>query len=87
MHSDALTLTQTAANAVTREMLETVRGILGAGGVPESLQNSAALHYLGRVVTAQADTRGFQDGFLAISLLFMAALIPAWPFGRTRPQS
>lgn len=87
LHSDALTLTQTAANAATREMLETVRGILGAGGVPESLQNSAALHYLGRVVTAQADTRGFQDGFLAIALLFMAALIPAWLFGRTRPQS
>jgi len=87
MHADALTLTQTAANAVTREMLETVQAMLGAAGVPEALQQSAALHYLGRVVTAQADTLGFQDGFMAIALLFIAALIPAWLFGRARSET
>ncbi len=87
LHSDALTLTQTAANAATREMLDTVRAMLGAGGVPESQQGSAALHYLGQILTAQADTRGFQDGFMTIALLFIVALIPAWLFGRTKPQT
>ena len=86
-HSDLLTVTQTASNTATREMLDAVRTLLGAAGVPEALQHSAALHYLGRVVTAQADTLGFQDGFTAIALLFLAALVPTWLFGRARPRA
>ncbi len=80
-HADVLAATQTAANAATREMLDNVQGLLGAGGVPQSLHGSVALDYLGKVVHAQANTMGFQDGFVAIALVFLFAMIPAMILG------
>ncbi len=40
-----------------------------------------ALHFLGRVVEAQALTMGFKDGFMIIAVVFVAALIPAIMMG------
>ena len=82
-HSDLLAATQTAGNATTREMLDSVQGLLGAAGVPRSMHNSVALDYLGKVVHAQANTMGFQDGFVAIGLVFLVAMIPATILGWT----
>ncbi|MPY74926.1 MAG: DHA2 family efflux MFS transporter permease subunit [Alphaproteobacteria bacterium] len=84
-HSESLVATQTAANSTTRELLEHVAAILGAEGIPEAMQQPVALNHLGRIVYAQARTFGFQDGFLIIAILFLAALIPAWILGRSRP--
>jgi hypothetical protein len=39
------------------------------------------------MIHAQASTFGFQDGFLMICFLFLAALLPAWILGRARPKS
>ncbi len=83
-HSDLLAATQTAGNAATREMLDSIQGLLGAGGVPQSLHGSVALDYLGKVVHAQANTMGFQDGFVAIALVFLFAMIPATVLGWTQ---
>jgi EmrB/QacA subfamily drug resistance transporter len=81
-HGDALTATQTAGNATSRAFLDQVRDLLNAAGVPEALHTSGALHYLGEVIHAQARMMAFQDTFLLLSLVFVAALIPAWVLGQ-----
>lgn len=83
-HSDALTTTQISGNAASQELLVGVGSILNSAGVPEAVQQSGALHYLGQIVHAQANTLGFQDGFLIIALVFLAAMIPAWILGRAQ---
>lgn len=86
-HSDNLSATQTIANATTREMLEQVKKILQADGVPEAMLESLANDYLSQVIEAQATTFGFQDGFLITAGVFIAALIPAWILGRSKASS
>jgi MFS transporter, DHA2 family, multidrug resistance protein len=83
-HSDSLSATQTVANATTREMLEHVKKILQADGVPEAMLDSLANDYLSQVIEAQATTFGFQDGFLITAGVFILALIPAWILGRSK---
>ncbi len=83
-HSENLVATQTAANSTTIELLDRVVAILGIEGIPQAMQESVALNHLSRIVYAQARTFGFQDGFLMIAILFLAALIPAWILGRSR---
>lgn len=75
-HSNAFTSTQTSGNNATLEMLDGVRGLLNAGGVPDALLDSLALDYLGEVVNAQANTLGFQDGFIAVGVVSMCSIIP-----------
>lgn len=75
-HSSAFTSTQTSANNATMEMLDGVRGLLNAGGVPDALLDSLALDYLGEVVNAQANTLGFQDGFIAVGVVSMCSIVP-----------
>lgn len=75
-HSNAFTSTQTSGNNATMEMLDGVRGLLNAGGVPDALLDSLALDYLGEVVNAQANTLGFQDGFIAVGVVSMCSIIP-----------
>jgi MFS transporter, DHA2 family, multidrug resistance protein len=77
-HSDAFTATQTSANAATRELLISIQGLLNNAGVPESLHIPVALHYLGNVVQEQANTLGFQDGFITVGLVSMLGLIPVF---------
>ncbi len=86
-YSDALTSTQTAANSATVELLRAVQGMLAQAGVSEDLQMSGALHYLGRVIYAQAYTMGFRDSFLIVAAVFTLALIPAWIMGRSKASS
>jgi DHA2 family multidrug resistance protein len=84
-HSENLAATQTAANASTRVLLEQVRSILDAEGIPQAAQQPLALKHLGQMIEAQANTFGFQDGFLLIAAVFICALIPAWILGRVKP--
>jgi EmrB/QacA subfamily drug resistance transporter len=83
-HSENLVATQTAANSTTAELLDRVMAVLGIEGIPQAMQQPVALNHLGRIVYAQARTFGFQDGFLMIAILFLAALVPAWILGRSR---
>ncbi len=78
VHADALASTQTSANSLTRELIEKVERLLSESGVPEALHQPGALDYLGKVLEAQANTFGFQDGFMVIAAVFVAALIPAY---------
>jgi MFS transporter, DHA2 family, multidrug resistance protein len=81
-HSDTLTALQTAANTGTAELLRSMQALLAQAGVPADIQMSAALHYLGRVVYAQAYTMGFRDSFLITAVVFTLGFIPAWIMGR-----
>ncbi len=83
-HSDALTATQSSANATTQEMLKEVGRIFKEAGLSEDLHMPGALHYLGEVIHAQASTFGFQDGFLLLVFFFLCAMIPAYLLGRIR---
>lgn len=83
-HSEALTATQSSANAASRELLDGVGRILGESGVPASAHGAGALHYLGQVVHAQANMLGFQDGFLILTAFFVLAMVPAWALGGRR---
>ena len=80
-YSDTLTSLQTAANSTTAQLLDSVERLLAQAGAPPDLQSAGALHFLGRVVYAQAYTMAFRDCFLIVTLVFMLALIPAWIMG------
>jgi DHA2 family multidrug resistance protein len=86
-YSDVLTSMQTAANSATAELLRQIQAALAQAGLPQDLQAAGALHFLGRVVYAQASTLGFRDSFFVVALIFMVALIPAWIMGSTKPAT
>lgn len=86
-HSDVLTSLQTSGNTATAELRRQIEALLAQGGASAELQTSGALHYLGRVVYAQAYTLGFRDSFIVIAIIFLFGLIPAWIMGRARPAA
>lgn len=83
-HSDTLTAMQTAANSATADLLRLIEQVLAQAGASPDLQSAGALHYLGRVIYAQAYTLAFRDSFVIIGLVFTVALIPAWIMGRVK---
>jgi MFS family permease len=83
-HSEAVTATQTADNAATRELIIRLESLLSSGGIPDTQLFPVALHYLGRMLEAQANTSGFQDGFMLTGVVFIGALIPAYILSRAR---
>jgi EmrB/QacA subfamily drug resistance transporter len=85
-HSDTITSLQTAGNSGTAELLRSVQALLAQAGVPADIQASGALHFLGRMVYAQAYTMGFRDAFLITTVIFTLGLIPAWIMGRKAVQ-
>lgn len=87
-HSIALTATQTSHNSASRELLGQVTELLQQSGVAEAFHQSGALHFLGQVIEAQANTLGFKDGFMILSVIFILALVPAWRMGpaKRRPR-
>ena len=82
-HSDALTATQTAASPTSQAYLGVVRHLLSEAGVASALEYPGALHYLGQVIYAQANTAGFQDAFTALSIASVCGLIPVYILSRT----
>ena len=84
LYSDALTSLQTAGNSSTADLLRHMQELLSRAGAPEELQASGALHFLDKVIYAQAYTMGFRDSFLICGAVFVLALFPAWIMGRAR---
>ncbi|MBT6278250.1 MAG: DHA2 family efflux MFS transporter permease subunit [Chromatiales bacterium] len=75
-HATHLGFTQTAANDTTVEMLHMVAGQLSGTGLTDSLQQGVAMFYLDRVVIAQANALGFQDGFFFLTMVALCPLVP-----------
>lgn len=80
-HSDALASLQSAGNSATAELLRTMQGVFAQACASADLSQAAALHYLGRVVLAQAYSMGFRDSILVVAIVFALALIPALIMG------
>jgi nitrate/nitrite transporter NarK len=81
-YSNRLASMETAANGTTAQLLQTMERVLAQAGASADVQTAGALHFLGKVVYAQAYTLGFRDCFMLLTLIFMLALIPAWLMGR-----
>jgi EmrB/QacA subfamily drug resistance transporter len=82
-HSDAITATQTADNAATRELLRKAGDLVAQSGLSERIQHAVSLEHLADMIYAQALTFSFQDGFHMIAAVFIAAVIPAYVLGRS----
>lgn len=83
-HAVNLGATQTSANAATAEMLAAVAGRLEAHGMGEATQYGMAIDYLDRVITAQANMLGFQDGFVMLAMIALLPMIPLMLLMRKR---
>lgn len=81
-HGEALAATQTSANETTLELLDGIQRLLAASGMPDLTQATGALNYLSQMVLAQASTLAFKDTFLAIAVVSLLAVGPAWLIGR-----
>jgi hypothetical protein len=77
LHNDAMTATQNAGNGSTMALLSEVERLLSTEGISDAVHSQIALKYLGDVVEAQANTLGFQDGFLWVAIAATASLLPA----------
>ena len=84
-HSDVFTSMQTAGNTATMELVRLLQLIYAQAGLPPEMHTPAAMHFLGRVIHAQAYTMGFRDSFLIVAVVFTLGLIPAWIMGRSAP--
>ncbi len=83
-HASVLTATQAPDNAASRELLGYITDLLSRGGLSEEVLIPGSLHFLGRVIMAQANTLGFKDGFMIIAVVFVCALIPALMLGKEK---
>ena len=75
-HADTLTATQTSGNETTAALLRDVSATLSRLGLPDATQYGAAMHYLDSVITAQANALGFQDGFILLTVVALAPMLP-----------
>ncbi|MCC7274110.1 MAG: DHA2 family efflux MFS transporter permease subunit [Alphaproteobacteria bacterium] len=92
-HASILTATQHAGNPDTLAFIDSLRGLVAHAGLAGVERSGMAYNYLGQVIWAQATTMAFQDAFIAVSIIFLAAVAPAWLLGRgvvpprARPKS
>jgi hypothetical protein len=55
-----------------------MKQLLMESGIPEALRENIALNHLGKAISAQANTMGYNEMFLTLSLFLVIGLIPAW---------
>lgn len=85
-HTDAMTATQVADNDSTVDLLRGASELLRSAGLPADTERWVALHYLGDVISEQARTLAFQDGYVLIAIVFALATIPAWILSKARKR-
>lgn len=78
LHADAFAATQTSDNSATMELLRQVSAMIHTAGLPDTQIMPAAAGFLGQTIAIQASTAAFRDGFLAVTAVFLIALIPTW---------
>ena len=83
-HADALAATQVSDNPATIDLLAGLAAMLQAAGLPDVQQVPAALGFLGQMISIQANTHAFQDGFILVAVVFLFALAPTWLLHRAR---
>ncbi|MCH9675298.1 MAG: DHA2 family efflux MFS transporter permease subunit [Gammaproteobacteria bacterium] len=75
-HASHFGWTQTPGNEGAREFLRGATTILKESGLADLERAGVAIGHLRQVVIAQANTLGFQDGFVFIGVSFIIAFIP-----------
>ena len=86
-HAEILTATQTAGNPDTLAYLRQIEDMVANAGLVGVEKSGMALNHLGRVIYAQANTMAFQDAFLAVSVIFLLGILPAWILGRNHARA
>lgn len=81
-HARVITDTQTAANALTGELLDRFQNMAQASGLTPDQLGPASLGFLRQAIYFQASVRGFQDSFLILTGVFILTLIPVWVMWR-----
>jgi EmrB/QacA subfamily drug resistance transporter len=82
-HSDAYTTTQ-VSGTTTQELLQKIQDTLFGEHLGYLMQFEPALGYLSRTLQGQAMVMSFREGFLAVALIFLVSVIPAF-YMRSRP--
>lgn len=67
-YSSMLASTQTEANEATQALLDRVQHLLGAAGLPHSIEIPLSKMYLGRLIGIQATALSFSDTFVVLGL-------------------
>lgn len=86
-HASALADTQTAGNAVTAEVIARFHAIGPSLGLSPDQWTPQALRFLGEAIHFQAYAAGYRDSFLALTFLFVLALVPGWIMRRSTRQA
>lgn len=86
LHADALTASQTSDNPTTMVFLNQVGAIMKIAGLPDFQQMPAAVLFLSQSISLQANTLAFQDSFLAVTMIFVFALVPTWMLYRAQKK-
>ena len=86
-YADALTATQTSDNSATTELVSKVAELMKTAGLPDFQQVPAAILFLSQSIAIQANTLAFQDGFLVVMAVFLAALAPTWMLHRAQRRA
>jgi hypothetical protein len=84
-HAEALTATQDWGNFTTQRLLTLIEQLMQrAGGLPPQQQKAGAYEYLGQMLHVKAEMLAFSDTFIVISIVALAALIPAAMLSRSQ---
>ncbi|MSP48364.1 MAG: DHA2 family efflux MFS transporter permease subunit [Alphaproteobacteria bacterium] len=86
-HATQLTQTQTWDNQTTQLLLDQLDTLLAKGGLAGVEATATHLDYLGRVIMAKANWLAFQDGFLAVAVAFVVAMLLAVPLTRAEGRA
>lgn len=84
---DRLAATQQTLSGTTRSLVDGMAGLLAHEGVPLAQRLPYALAYLEEMIAARADALSFQDGYLALALLFGLATLCALTLPRGGAKS
>lgn len=75
LYSEVLATTQTESNSATQGLLASVRDMLTAAGLPDTIEAPLATLYLGRVVAAQATALAFRDTFIVFAMVGVVSVL------------
>lgn len=78
---DRLGSTQSPDNPLTMELMRELSRLFDSLGLPETLHLPGTINYLVHTVEAQALMMAFRVDFLAVALVSLLAIAPAWLIG------
>lgn len=86
-HAEALNATQDYGNQTTERLIVQLKALMSKAGLPEGIQKSGALEYLGQIINGQSQMLAFQDTFIIVGGVALAAILPAYVLSRSQRQA